>query len=145
MGEKDEPLRGFSWRPGATRDTTGIIIWSDVFLHKHEMTGEEIAIIVMDTQGLFDNLTTATGNSRIFALGTLISSIQVLNLSGVVQEDQLQYLQFATEFAKFAAADKNGSNAKPFQNLMFLNRDWVSNQLKMSNLRLISSRKAILS
>ncbi|KAL7014862.1 hypothetical protein ACKWTF_016156 [Chironomus riparius] len=126
MGAKDEPLRGFSWRSGATRDTTGIIVWSDVFLHNCEMTGEKIAIIVMDTQGLFDTLTTATGNSRIFALGTLISSIQVLNLSGVVQEDQLQYLQFATEFAKFAAADKNQLNAKPFQNLMFLVRDWVN-------------------
>jgi len=88
------------------------------------MTGEKIAIVIMDTQGLFDNETSPADNSRIFALGTLISSIQVLNLSAIIQEDQLQYLQFATEFARFAAADSQGQGGKPFQNLLFLIRDW---------------------
>ena len=101
-------------------------MWNDIFLHTIETNGEKIAIVVMDTQGLFDNETSPMDNSRIFALGTLISSIQVLNLSGVVQEDQLQYLQFATEFAKFAADDSHGTAGKPFQNLLFLIRDWVS-------------------
>jgi atlastin len=126
MGGENEALLGFSWRSGSTRDTTGIIMWNDVFLYEVPTTGEKLAIIVMDTQGLFDNETSPMDNSRIFALGTLISSIQVLNLSGVVQEDQLQYLQFATEFAKFAASDSQGTAGKPFQNLMFLIRDWVS-------------------
>ncbi|XP_070508821.1 atlastin-like [Chironomus tepperi] len=124
MGDKSDPLQGFSWRSGSARDTTGIIIWNDVFLHTIAETDEKIAIVVIDTQGLFDNETTAMDNSRIFALGTLISSIQILNLSGVLQEDQLQYLQFATEFAKFAKID-NKNSEKPFQNLMFLIRDWA--------------------
>ncbi|CAG9812153.1 unnamed protein product [Chironomus riparius] len=124
MGDKNDPLTGFSWRSGSARDTTGIIIWNDVFLHTNEETDEKIAIVVIDTQGLFDNETTAMDNSRIFALGTLISSIQILNLSGVLQEDQLQYLQFATEFAKYAKID-NKLSEKPFQNLMFLIRDWA--------------------
>ncbi|XP_070509052.1 atlastin-like [Chironomus tepperi] len=124
MGNGEEPLRGFTWRSGTKRDTTGIIMWSDVFLHTLELTGEKIAIVVMDTQGLFDNETSPADNSRIFALGTLISSIQVLNLVGIIQEDQLQYLQFATEFARFAAADSQGQAGKPFQNLLFLIRDW---------------------
>lgn len=99
-------------------------MWSDVFLHTVATTGEKIAIVVMDTQGLFDNETSPADNSRIFALGTLISSIQILNLVGIIQEDQLQYLQFATEFAKFAAQDSQGQAGKPFQNLLFLIRDW---------------------
>lgn len=123
MGEKDQPLKGFSWRSGAKRDTSGVVIWSDAFLHTVAKTGEKIAIIVIDTQGLFDKETSPMDNSRIFALGTLISSIQVLNLTGVIQEDQLQYLQFATEFAKFTATD-NQENVKPFQSLMVLIRDW---------------------
>lgn len=65
-------------------------------------------------------------NSRIFALSTLISSIQILNLSNLIQEDQLQYLQFATEFAKFAGQDSCEKSRKTFQNLMILVRDWVS-------------------
>lgn len=124
MGKPDEPLKGFSWRAGTRRDTTGIIIWSDVFLHTIDRTGEKIAIFVVDTQGLFDNDSTATDNSRIFALGTLISSIQVLNLMNRTQEDQLQYLQFATEMARITS-QRERMNEKPFQNLTFLIRDWA--------------------
>lgn len=32
MGSEDEPLEGFSWRGGSERDTTGILIWSEVFV-----------------------------------------------------------------------------------------------------------------
>lgn len=32
LGDKDEPLTGFSWRGGSERETTGIQIWSEVFL-----------------------------------------------------------------------------------------------------------------
>ena len=99
-------------------------MWNDVFLHTNE-NGEKLAIIVLDTQGLFDNDTSAQDNSRIFAIGTLISSIQVLNISMQIQEDQLQYLQFATDFAKFASKDCQ-KDGKCFQNLTFLIRDWVS-------------------
>ncbi|XP_070497542.1 atlastin-2-like [Chironomus tepperi] len=123
IGSETEPLKGFSWRSGPACETKGIVMWNDVFLHTSLDTNEKFAIVVMDTQGLFDNETSPTENSRIFALGTLISSVQVLNLTGVVQEDQLQYLQFATEFARLSAAV--GSNMRPFQNLMFLIRDWV--------------------
>ncbi|CAG9811379.1 unnamed protein product [Chironomus riparius] len=122
IGKPDEPLKGFSWRAGTKRETVGINIWSDVFLHT--LNGENIAIFVMDTQGLFDRDSSPTDNSRIFALGTLISSIQVLNLNHQVQEDQLQYLQFATEFAQYTLKNKGKMDGKPFQNLTFLIRDW---------------------
>lgn len=121
IGDKDEPLKGFSWRSGTKRDTTGIIMWSDAFLHDLE-SGEKVAILLMDTQGLFDNESTTATNSRIFSLSTLISSVQILNLFNIIQEDHLQYLQFATEYARFAST--NSAVAKPFQNLMFLIRDW---------------------
>ncbi|CAO1362338.1 unnamed protein product [Diamesa serratosioi] len=124
MGVSDEPLTGFSWKSGGTRDTSGIILWSDVFLTTNEF-GEEIAIVLIDTQGLFDSKTSPADNSRIFALGTLISSVQIFNLNGVVQENQLQYLQLATDYAKLAANDSQQTfEVKPFQKLLFLIRDW---------------------
>jgi atlastin len=92
MGEPDEPLIGFSWRRGTKRDTNGVILWSDIFLHEIK-NGKKLAIILMDTQGLFDTITSPTDNSRIFALGTLASSIQIFNLNDVIQENQLEYLQ----------------------------------------------------
>ena len=92
MGDRDEPLTGFSWRGGSKRETTGIQLWSDVFLHETDF-GEKVAIVLVDTQGLFDTKTSAVDNSRIFALGTLFASIQIFNLNDVIQENQLQYLQ----------------------------------------------------
>ncbi|KAL7015439.1 hypothetical protein ACKWTF_016458 [Chironomus riparius] len=124
MGDEDEPLKGFSWRSGSDRDTTGIVIWNDVFLYTDQNTDEKIAIIVIDTQGLFDNQGSPMENSKIFAIGTLISSIQIMNLSGVIQADQLQYLQFATAFAKFSDSNNSGSKTTCFQNLVFVIRDW---------------------
>jgi Guanylate-binding protein, N-terminal domain len=124
MGEDNEPLVGFSWKGGITRHTSGAVMWSDVFLH--DTKTEKLAIVLMDTQGLFDGKTTAAESSKIFALGTLLSSTQIFNLNGVIQEDQLQYLQAATDFAKFAVndyIDKRDYN-KPFQNIFFLMRDW---------------------
>lgn len=34
LGEDDEPLTGFSWRGGSDPETTGIQIWSEVFIVK---------------------------------------------------------------------------------------------------------------
>lgn len=132
MGDKDEPLVGFSWKAGIERNTTGIVVWNDIFLYTDTKTGKEIGILIMDTQGLFDNDTTQLNNSRIFALTTLLSSIQVLNLFNRVQEDELQYLQFATEYARYAVNDS--SDSKPFQKLIFLIRDWVSKIIFSSNI-----------
>lgn len=77
---------------------------------------------MVDTQGLFDTVTSTADNSKIFSLSSLLTSIQILNLQGLVQEDHLQYLQFATEFAKFTTSNDQAS--KPFQSFMFLIRDW---------------------
>jgi len=122
MGSCEDKLSGFSWASGVDRNTSGIVMWNDVFLHDCEDTGDKLAIFLMDTQGLFDNNTSANDNSRIFALGTLISSFQIFNLFNQIQEDQLEYLLFATEFAKFSAKDNQNKAIKPFQNLMFLVR-----------------------
>lgn len=32
VGDYNEPLTGFSWRGGSERETTGIQIWSELFL-----------------------------------------------------------------------------------------------------------------
>ena len=121
LGDDNQPLSGFSWSSGTDRNTTGLLLWSDVFLYDAP-NGEKIAIYLMDTQGLFDNQTTTADNSKIFSLSTLISSVQILNLFNIFHEDQLQYLQIATEFARYASESK--TNLKSFQNLLILIRDW---------------------
>lgn len=41
LGPSDAPLEGFSWRGGSERDTTGILMWSEVFLTEFD-TGEKV-------------------------------------------------------------------------------------------------------
>jgi atlastin len=92
LGEPDEPLKGFSWKLGVKRNTTGIVFWSDMFLHDSD-DGKKYAIVLIDTQGLFDHDTPPKINAQIFSLTTLISSHQIFNLAYLVQEDHLEYLQ----------------------------------------------------
>jgi len=128
IGSPSDPLKGFSWKSGSIRHTSGVVFWSDVFLHDRIVDGKEekIAIVLMDTQGLFDAKTSPTDNSRIFALGTFLSSMQIFNLNGRIQEYQLEYLQMATDYAKFVARNSVNKKSKPFQSLLFLMRDWFN-------------------
>nr|CAD7431905.1 unnamed protein product [Timema monikensis] len=121
IGGNDTPLEGFSWRGGSERDTTGILIWSEVFLSKLP-SGEEVAVLLIDTQGAFDSESTVRDCATVFALSTMVSSVQIYNLLHNIQEDDLQHLQLFTEYGRLALAED--SNSTPFQKLQFLVRDW---------------------
>lgn len=95
-------------------------MWSDIFLHENS-NGQKIAIMLLDTQGAFDNQSTLRESSTIFALSTLLSSVQIFNLSQNIQGDDLQHLQSFTEYGRLALTD---SGKTPFQRLQFLIRDW---------------------
>uniref|UniRef100_A0A914ZS08 GB1/RHD3-type G domain-containing protein n=1 Tax=Parascaris univalens TaxID=6257 RepID=A0A914ZS08_PARUN len=115
-----DSLTGFSWRGGSERETSGIMIWSKPFMLKNAR-GDDVAVLLMDTQGAFDSQSTVKDCATIFALSTMLSSLQIYNLSQNVQEDDLQHLQLFTEYGRLAL-ESNGS--KPFQSLLFLVRDW---------------------
>ncbi|KAJ8925953.1 hypothetical protein NQ315_009806 [Exocentrus adspersus] len=120
IGSEDAPLEGFSWKGGSERDTTGILMWSEVFLTEL-VTGEKVAVVLLDTQGTWDSKSTVKECATIFALSTMLSSVQIYNLSSNIQEDDLQHLQLFTEYGRLALAD---SGKTPFQRLQFLVRDW---------------------
>ncbi|VDD85272.1 unnamed protein product [Enterobius vermicularis] len=79
---------GFSWRGGTNRETSGINMWSKPFLLRN-LEGEEIAVLLMDTEGFFDAKSTWEGCARIFALSNLISSVQ--NLLYLVRDWTVEY------------------------------------------------------
>jgi atlastin len=126
IGAPDAPLTGFSFRGGAERHTTGVVMWSDIFLHEVKVGDktEKIAIILFDTQGLFDAKTSRADEIRVFALSSLLSSLQIFNINDVIQENQQEFFKTATDFAQFHTNMTSGA-AKPFQKLLFLLRDWV--------------------
>ncbi|VDK51652.1 unnamed protein product [Anisakis simplex] len=115
-----DALTGFSWRGGSERETSGIMMWSKPFILKNA-SNEDIVVLLMDTQGAFDSQSTVKDCATIFALSTMLSSLQIYNLSQNVQEDDLQHLQLFTEYGRLAMEN---SSSKPFQSLLFLVRDW---------------------
>lgn len=122
IGHNDEPMKGFNWRGGKDRETIGIWMWSDIFTHNFR-NGEKVAIILMDTQGIFDNKTSFKECISIFAISMLLSSVLCYNVMRQVKESDLTNLQLFTEYARFAMNDMED---RPFQKLLFVVRDWPS-------------------
>ncbi|XP_031636890.1 atlastin-like [Contarinia nasturtii] len=102
-------------------------MWSDIFTHDFP-NGEKIAILLLDTQGLFDDHSTLHDNTAIFALSMMLSSVQCYNLVNMIRDNDLQHLDLFTEYGRLALEQ---TDEKPFQKLLFTVRDW-SNPQKFS-------------
>ena len=111
----------FSWRGGTKRDTTGILAWPELFKLKNSSNGKEFALLILDTQGTFDDESSVRDNATIFALACMTSSKIVYNLTQQLQEDNLQHLALFTNYGKLALEQ---GQLRPFQSLCFLIRDW---------------------
>ncbi|PAA49902.1 hypothetical protein BOX15_Mlig021448g3 [Macrostomum lignano] len=119
INSDDHHRSGFHWKSGSKRDTTGILLWSQPFFIR-KPDGQEVAVLLMDTQGTFDHQTTQQDCTTIFAFSTLLSSVQIFNLSQNISEADLQNLRLFVEFAALAKS----SEGKALQHLWFLIRDW---------------------
>eukprot|EP00428_Durinskia_dybowskii_P063906 CAMPEP_0170381498 /NCGR_PEP_ID=MMETSP0117_2-20130122/14444_1 /TAXON_ID=400756 /ORGANISM="Durinskia baltica, Strain CSIRO CS-38" /LENGTH=654 /DNA_ID=CAMNT_0010637079 /DNA_START=66 /DNA_END=2030 /DNA_ORIENTATION=- len=100
----------FAWRGGQERQTTGIWMWSEPFIRTTSASGgEKLAVLLMDTQGMFDNETTMTLTAQIFGLSTLVSSFQIYNVDKRIQEDNLQHLALFSEYGRMALSSKDST------------------------------------
>jgi len=91
----------FDWRGGTERNTTGMWMWSEPYFLPRE-NGEDVAILLVDTQGMFDHETTVGLTAAIFGLSTLLSSYQIYNVDKRIQEDNLQQLALFSEYGRMA-------------------------------------------
>jgi atlastin len=122
----------FKWKGGPERCTAGIQMWSEPFVIEVPSSGKKIALILMDTQGLFDDQTSATQNCKIFAFSALLSSLFIYNDKNMSQ-DVVQFLHTFLEYAKFTGNSYNNNTNQNqqrivFQNLVLLIRDWGFDQ-----------------
>ncbi|VDD93893.1 unnamed protein product [Enterobius vermicularis] len=103
-----------------TRDTSGIAMWSKPFQLKIG-NNETLAVILMDTEGFFDADSTMEDYTRIFALSSLLCSVQIYNLVERLQLDFMKQVEIFKQYGFYATLS---GKAKPFQNLVYLIRDW---------------------
>uniref|UniRef100_A0A023GC07 Putative guanylate-binding protein n=1 Tax=Amblyomma triste TaxID=251400 RepID=A0A023GC07_AMBTT len=120
LDDKSIPLGGFKWRAGSEPHTTGILLWNQPFVITTPQ-GEEVAVLLMDTQGSFDSNSSVKECTTIFALSAMMSSVLVYNIFRNVQEDHLQHLQFFAEYGKMAL---KAATKTVFQRIVFLVSDW---------------------
>lgn len=66
----------FTWKRGTERHTHGVQLWSEPFFVWDDK-GEEIVVLLADTQGTFDLQSSTKDNALIFSFATLISSTLV--------------------------------------------------------------------
>jgi len=86
-------------------------MWSEPFFRTDE-EGRKIAILLMDTQGTFDEHTTLTQNATVFAISSLLSSVLIFNVMKTVGEDTLQFFDLFSNYAKLAIGNDKASNLK---------------------------------
>uniref|UniRef100_A0A131Z0A6 Atlastin 2 n=1 Tax=Rhipicephalus appendiculatus TaxID=34631 RepID=A0A131Z0A6_RHIAP len=132
IGDPNVPLEGFEWRGGSRRHTSGILMWNEVFLVKPSQ-GEELAVLLVDTQGTFDCESATLVHASIFSLSAMISSVLVYNVSQNIQQNDLQHLQDFLDYGMLTQSAQHQQPSsttaevgctRPFQSLMFLVRDW---------------------
>ncbi|GAB5364623.1 hypothetical protein AAMO2058_000985600, partial [Amorphochlora amoebiformis] len=139
---EEEKESQFYWRASYQRTTTGIWFYSTPFVRK--IKGQDVCVLLMDTQGLFDPMSPPEINKAIFGLSVLLSSYQILNVQNRIQEDTLQQLDYFTQFAHSAITllkdthkpeqgeeddkemDADDLGIHKFQRLQFLVRDWIN-------------------
>lgn len=120
MTDPNDPEQGFPWRNGSERETTGIWIWSEVFVVT-TTEGRKVAVLFLDSQGTFDCESTIKRCATIFALSAMASSVLIYNLQHNLDEADLQHLQLFTQYGRLAM---EATGTRPFQKLLFLVRDW---------------------
>ncbi len=109
-------LTGFQWQHGTEPETKGIWIWSKpIVITQH--TSKELAIILMDTQGVYDEYTDQRDWSTIVGLSLLTSSLFIFNLFNDLQEDSLTNLETFSSYARLAAKE-SGTHSHVFQKLV---------------------------
>lgn len=130
-GKGEQESEGFVWRPGMEKCTQGVWIWSEAFVRK--AGDEDVALLLMDTQGAWDAQMTKEQSATVFGLTTLMTSRLVYNVSKQIQQDKIDNLLYFTDFAQAALRAKGDpsdrrrrpdDSMRPFQTLEFLVRDW---------------------
>lgn len=126
----------FRSRRGTDIQTLGIWVLNKIFIHKG------MAIIIMDTQGIFDRHLNQAMNTALICLSTLLSSYQIYNLDKRIQDNYINNAYFSayTDLLSEINPDKdnnddnydndnnsnnNSNNSKKIgQTLSLLVRDW---------------------
>jgi len=117
----DTSFSNFKWTNTKETGTEGMWMLDCPILLKGD---NDMDLLILDTQGMYDSSLSKKTSTAIFALSTLVSSLQIYNLDKRLQEDHLEHLDFLSEYANVVKKLTGSIDAQPFQHLSLLIRDW---------------------
>lgn len=106
-------MEQFKWEGVIKPKTTGIWLWSEIFTHDFK-NGEKVAIFLLNTQGIFDNENNFNECQKLFAINSLLSSVQCFNVKGYLQKNDLKHFELFNK----------QSNQTTLQKLIITVQDW---------------------
>lgn len=114
---------GFAVAPGTERVSVGISIWRRLFIiNNSNVTGGKMAVMLIDTQGLWDPHTPNRMNCSVFGNCCMLSSYVIINQKGVITSELMAQLNILSKFTKTLKIDSD-NKLKLFQHMNLLNRD----------------------
>jgi atlastin len=105
----------FTSRRGSDVQTLGVWALNKIFIYNG------MAVVLMDTQGIFDQELNQAMTIALISLSTIVSSYQIYNLDKRIQEDHLCNMAY---FSAYSSLISNTNNTKIGQTLCLLVRDW---------------------
>uniref|UniRef100_T1JZM6 GB1/RHD3-type G domain-containing protein n=1 Tax=Tetranychus urticae TaxID=32264 RepID=T1JZM6_TETUR len=128
LGDPNEPLQGFPWKQGTEKVTVGMVLWPEPLVITKK-DGTKIAVLLMDTQGLFDHQSKDENYMDIFVISSLLSSVQVYNKSNNIQSNDIiqlsQLIKYLKEKQKNVLDFEQAVLLEKPEKLWFLVRDWA--------------------
>ncbi|CAL8145537.1 unnamed protein product [Orchesella dallaii] len=119
-----KPLTGFQFENRVAPLTKGIWIWSRPFIVPSTSNGKPVAVLLVDTQGTGDEYTTESEMTTIVSLSLLFSSKMIFNFFTLLDEKTLGAFDTYIQYGLLAKEKDDEEERKPFQNILFLIRDW---------------------
>lgn len=120
LSDRGATVEGFSWEGGTERHTTGIWLWSELFTVERNQ-GDKVAVLLMDTHGMFDTDTAIEDCLSMFVFAASVSSVLLYNVTHNIQENDLQRLGTFVQYGQNALAPRR---MDVFQKLVFIVHDW---------------------
>ncbi|VDD87896.1 unnamed protein product [Enterobius vermicularis] len=101
----------FGYKKELKREMSGIWMWSKPFLLK-DWEGEAVTVLVMDTEGFFDEQSSNADCTIIFALSNLLSSVQMFAIKDRLWLDSMKHVEV---FSQYQSHAKKLERKIPFQ------------------------------
>jgi len=119
----ESQLEGFEFARQREPVTDGIDVWGTVFELEHAHHGN-IAVVILDTQGIFSLGSDFSESVAIFAVSLFLSSIQIYNIRGNLTRSDLEHLRLFASYGQMMIDQNAEAACIPFQRLVFAIRDW---------------------